>query len=65
MKSIQMILSILLIAGIPSIAIYTFMDVYLNINPFYINLVNGIITFIIGGAVVASANSKDTTDGSS
>ena len=58
MKSLQFIFSILLLTLIPSALIYTFFDVYINLSPFYINIITGVLLFLLGGLLVAYGNDR-------
>lgn len=67
MKSLSFIFSILLLTLIPSALIYTFFDVYINLSPFYINIITGLLLFLLGGLLVAYGhyrrNQKEEPDG--
>ena len=67
MKSLSFIFSILLLTLIPSALIYTFFDVYINLSPFYINIITGFLLFLLGGLLVAYGNyrrnQKEEPDG--
>ena len=56
MKKISFVFSVLLLTLIPSVLIYTFFDVYIRLNPFYINIITGGVLFLLGGTLVASGN---------
>ena len=56
MKTMSFIFSILLLTLIPSALIYTFFDVYINLSPFYINIITGFLLFLLGGVLVAYGN---------
>lgn len=58
MKSLSFIFSILLLTLIPSALIYTFFDVYINLSPFYINIITGFLLFLLGGLLVAYGNDR-------
>lgn len=58
MKSLPFIFSILLLTVIPSALIYTFFDVYINLSPFYINIITGVLLFLLGGLLVAYGNDR-------
>lgn len=58
MKSLSFIFSILLLTLIPSALIYTFFDVYINLSPFYINIITGVLLFLLGGLLVAYGNDR-------
>ena len=58
MKPLSLIFSILLLTLIPSVLIYTFLDVYINLNQFYINLITGFLLFLLGGVLVAYGNDR-------
>lgn len=58
MKSLSFIFSILLLTLIPSALIYTFFDVYINLSPFYINIITGLLLFLLGGLLVAYGNDR-------
>lgn len=58
MKTISFIFSILLLTLIPSALIYTFFDVYINLSPFYINIITGFLLFLLGGLLVAYGNNR-------
>ena len=58
MKSLSFIFSILLLTLIPSALIYTFLDVYINLSPFYINIITGFLLFLLGGLLVANGNDR-------
>lgn len=58
MKSLSFIFSILLLTLIPSALIYTFFDVYINLSPFYINIITGFLLFLLGGVLVAYGNDR-------
>ena len=58
MKTISFIFSILLLTLIPSALIYTFFDVYINLSPFYINIITGFLLFLLGGVLVAYGNDR-------
>ena len=58
MKSLSVIFSVILLTFIPSVMIYSFFDVYIRLNPFYINLVTGFLLFLLGGLLVAYGNNR-------
>ena len=58
MKTMSFIFSILLLTLIPSALIYTFFDVYINLSPFYINIITGFLLFLLGGVLVAYGNDR-------
>lgn len=58
MKSLSVIFSVILLTFIPSAMIYTFFDVYIRLDPFYINLVTGFLLFLLGGLLVAYGNNR-------
>ena len=45
MKKLSLLLSIIILTFIPSVLIYTFFDVYIRLNPFYINIITGSLPF--------------------
>ena len=67
MKKLSFLFSILLLILIPSVLIYTFFDVYIRLNPFYINIITGGVLFLLGGVLVANGNTvknqKEELDG--
>ena len=58
MKKISLLLSIIILTFIPSVLIYTFFDVYICLNPFYINIITGSVLFLLGGILVAKGNAR-------
>ena len=56
MKKLSFLLSIIILTFIPSVLIYTFFDVYIRLNPFYINIITGSLLFLLGGLLVANGN---------
>ena len=58
MKKISFIFSIFILIIIPSVLIYTFFDVYIRLNPFYINIITGGVLFLLGGVLVANGNTR-------
>lgn len=58
MKSLSFIFSVILLTLIPSALIYTFFDVYIRLNPFYINIITGCVLFLLGGILVANGNAS-------
>ena len=58
MKSLSFIFSVILLTFIPSALIYTFFDVYINLSPFYINIITGFLLFLLGGLLVAYGNNR-------
>ena len=58
MKSLSFIFSVLLLTVIPSVLIYTFFDVYIRLSPFYINIITGVLLFLLGGVLVAYGNDR-------
>ena len=58
MKSLSFIFSILFLTLIPSALIYTLFDVYINLSPFYINIITGLLLFLLGGLLVAYGNDR-------
>ena len=58
MKKLSLLFSILLLTLIPSVLIYTFFDVYIRLNPFYINIITGGVLFLLGGVLVANGNAR-------
>ena len=58
MKSLSFIFSVILLTLIPSALIYTFFDVYIRLNPFYINIITGGVLFLLGGILVANGNAR-------
>lgn len=58
MKKISFIFSIFILTIIPSVLIYTFFDVYIRLNPFYINIITGGVLFLLGGVLVANGNTR-------
>ena len=58
MKSLSFIFSVLLLTFIPSALIYTFFDVYIRLSPFYINIITGVLLFLLGGVLVAYGNDR-------
>ena len=67
MKKLSFVFSVLLLTLIPSVLIYTFFDVYIRLNPFYINIITGGVLFLLGGVLVATGNAvknqKEELDG--
>ena len=67
MKKLSLLLSIIILTFIPSVLIYTFFDVYISLNPFYINIITGSLLFLLGGLLVANGNKirnqKEEKDG--
>ena len=67
MKKLSFVFSVLLLTLIPSVLIYTFFDVYIHLNPFYINIITGGVLFLLGGVLVANGNAvknqKEELDG--
>lgn len=68
MKKLSFVFSIFILILIPSVLIYTFFDVYIRLNPFYINIITGGVLFLLGGVLVANGNTrknqKEELDGS-
>lgn len=58
MKTISFLCSIFMLTFIPSALIYTFFDVYVRLNPFYINSITGLLLFLLGGVLVAYGNDR-------
>ena len=58
MKKLSILLSIIILTFIPSVLIYTFFDVYIRLNPFYINIITGSLLFLLGGLLVAKGNAR-------
>ena len=58
MKKLSLLLSIIILTFIPSVLIYTFFDVYIRLNPFYINIITGSLLFLLGGLLVAKGNAR-------
>ena len=58
MKKISFIFSIFILILIPSVLIYAFFDVYIRLNPFYINIITGGVLFLLGGVLVANGNTR-------
>lgn len=58
MKTASFVFSVLLLTLIPSALIYTFFDVYIRLNPFYINIITGFLLFLLGGVLVAYGNDR-------
>ena len=58
MKKLSILLSIIILTFIPSVLIYTFFDVYIRLNPFYINIITGGVLFLLGGVLVANGNTR-------
>lgn len=58
MKKLSILLSIIILTFIPSVLIYTFFDVYIRLNPFYINIITGGVLFLLGGILVANGNAR-------
>ena len=58
MKKLSFLLSIIILTFIPSVLIYTFFDVYIRLNPFYINIITGGVLFLLGGVLVANGNAR-------
>lgn len=58
MKPLSFIFSVLLLTVIPSVLIYTFFDVYIRLSPFYINIITGVLLFLLGGVLVAYGNDR-------
>ena len=58
MKKLSLLLSIIILTVIPSVLIYTFFDVYIRLNPFYINIITGSLLFLLGGILVANGNAR-------
>ena len=56
MKKLSFLFSIIILTFIPSVLIYTFFDVYIHLNPFYINIITGSLLFLLGGLLVANGN---------
>lgn len=56
MKKLSLLFSIIILTFIPSVLIYTFFDVYIRLNPFYINIITGSLLFLLGGLLVANGN---------
>ena len=56
MKKLSFLFSVLLLTLIPSVLLYTFFDVYIRLNPFYINIITGGVLFLLGGVLVANGN---------
>lgn len=67
MKKLSLLFSIIILTVIPSVLIYTFFDVYIRLNPFYINIITGGVLFLLGGILVANGNAvknqKEELDG--
>lgn len=58
MKKLSFLFSIFILTLIPSVVIYTFFDVYIRLNPFYINIITGFLLFLLGGVLVAYGNDR-------
>ena len=58
MKKLALLLSIIILTFIPSVLIYKFFDVYIRLNPFYINIITGSLLFLLGGLLVANGNKR-------
>ena len=58
MKTLLFVFSIFILILIPSVLIYTFFDVYIRLNPFYINIITGGVLFLLGGVLVANGNTR-------
>ena len=58
MKKLSFLFSIFILTLIPSVVIYTFFDVYIRLNPFYINIITGGVLFLLGGILVANGNAS-------
>ena len=58
MKTLLFVFSIFILTFIPSVLIYTFFDVYIRLNPFYINIITGGVLFLLGGILVANGNAR-------
>lgn len=58
MKKLSIFISIIILTFIPSVLIYTFFDVYIRLNPFYINIITGGVLFLLGGVLVANGNAR-------
>ncbi|NCC02358.1 MAG: hypothetical protein EOM34_17245 [Clostridia bacterium] len=58
MKKLSFVFSIFILTLIPSVLIYTFFDVYIRLNPFYINIITGGVLFLLGGVLVAKGNTR-------
>ena len=58
MKLLSVIFSVTLLTFIPSAMIYTFFDVYIRMDPFYINIITGFLLFLLGGLLVAYGNNR-------
>lgn len=58
MKTASFLVSVLLLTVIPSVLLYTFFDVYVRLNPFYINIITGFLLFLLGGVLVAYGNDR-------
>lgn len=67
MKKLSLLFSIIILTVVPSALIYTFFDVYIRLNPFYINIITGGVLFLLGGVLVANGNTvknqKEELDG--
>ena len=58
MKKLSFVFSLFMLIIIPSVLIYTFFDVYIRLNPFYINIITGGVLFLLGGVLVANGNTR-------
>ena len=58
MKKLLFVFSFFILTLIPSVFIYTFFDVYVRLNPFYINIITGGVLFLLGGVLVANGNTR-------
>lgn len=58
MKTLLFVFSTFILILIPSVLIYTFLDVYIRLNPFYINIITGGVLFLLGGVLVANGNAR-------
>ena len=58
MKKLTFVFSLFMLIIIPSVLIYTFFDVYIRLNPFYINIITGGVLFLLGGVLVANGNTR-------
>lgn len=58
MKTLLFVFSTFILILIPSVLIYAFFDVYIRLNPFYINIITGGVLFLLGGTLVANGNAR-------
>lgn len=69
MKLIQVLVSVTLLSFVPSFGVYAILQYYFNLDPLYINLINGLLMFILGGTLIAmnypKSDQKENMDGSS